>query len=54
MPKALFMMLTRLCSWLPGLRFINPEMVARMEKDMVYDIEAASRDFDYSPGKFRP
>ncbi len=54
MPRSLFMGLARLFSWLPGLKFINPEMVARMEKDMIYDIRPAQRDFDYSPGKFRP
>ncbi len=54
MPKGLFMGLARMVSWLPGLHFINPEMVVRMENDMVYDIDPAQRDFGYSPGKFRP
>lgn len=53
-PKGLFMGLAGVTSRLPGLRFIKPEMVVRMEKDMVYDINPAQRDFGYSPGKFRP
>lgn len=54
LPKGILMGLARIFSRLPGLRFINPEMVMRMEKDMVYDIEPAQADFGYTPGKFRP
>ncbi len=41
-------------SMLPGLGFLNREMIKRMDQDLVYDIEPARRDFEYAPGMFRP
>ena len=53
-PEGLFKFAVATLSWLPGLRFLNSEMITRMEQDLVYDIEPARRDFAYSPGMFRP
>lgn len=53
-PQDLFMRLVDILSWIPGLGFLNREMITRMEQNMVYDIEPARRDFEYSPGMFRP
>lgn len=52
--KSLFLRLADFLSLIPGLRFINREMVTRMEQDLVYDIKPAKQDFAYTPGKFRP
>ena len=54
MPASLLMRAADFLSGIPGLRFLNREMVMRMEADMVYDIEPAKRDFGYAPEKFRP
>ncbi len=53
-PRSLFTRMASLLSVLPGLRFINSEMVNRMERDLAYDNQPAQRDFGYTPGKFRP
>ena len=37
-----------------GMGFLNSEMINRMERDLIYDIEPARRDFEYAPGMFRP
>jgi GT2 family glycosyltransferase len=53
-PQGVFMRLLDILSVIPGLGFLNREMVKRLEQDMVYDIEPARRDFSYAPGMFRP
>lgn len=53
-PEGLFKAAVFLVSWVPGLRFLTPEMITRMEQNLVYDIEPARRDFGYTPGIFRP
>lgn len=39
---------------LPGVPSIGTEMVLRMNSDMVFDIDAARRDFGYAPRPFQP
>ena len=39
---------------MPGLGFLNPEMMRRMEDDLVYEIKPAEQDFSFAPGKFQP
>jgi hypothetical protein len=46
--------LTTLASYLPGLRFLNAEMVQRIQQDLVYSNDDAIRDFQYAPRKFSP
>lgn len=53
-PESVFMRLADFLSYIPGLSFINREMIIRIERDLVYDIKPAKQDFAYSPGKFRP
>lgn len=53
-PEEIFMRLADVLAYIPGLRFINREMIGRIERDLVYDIKPAKQDFAYSPGKFRP
>ncbi|MCP4008253.1 MAG: glycosyltransferase [Proteobacteria bacterium] len=52
--KGIFKGLLNGLSIFPGLGFLNREMIARMENDLVYDVEPARRDFEYAPGMFRP
>lgn len=54
LPKQWVLGLVTLISWLPKYRFLNREMVHRLDQDMAYDITPAQQDFNYSPGKFRP
>ena len=54
LPQGIFMRLIDGLSIIPGLGFLNREMIKRMENDLVYDIEPARRDFEYAPGMFRP
>lgn len=53
-PRSLFMRVASLLSYVPGLGFLNADMIARMESNLIYDIEPARRDFAYAPGMFRP
>lgn len=39
---------------IPGLRFLTPAMVDRVEQDLVFDIAPARADFDYAPRRFEP
>ena len=39
---------------LPGLEFLNPGMLERMDQDLVYSLSKARKELQYSPGKFRP
>ncbi len=52
--KGVFKGLLNGLSIFPGLGFLNREMIARMENDLIYDIEPARRNFEYAPGMFRP
>lgn len=53
-PHVILLRLADMMSYIPGLTFINREMITRMEDDMVYDIKPAQQDLQYSPMKFRP
>ena len=46
--------LIRLTRWVPGLRFLTPEMANRMAQDLVYSNEEAVRDLAYNPRSFQP
>ena len=39
---------------LPGLEFLNPGMLERMNQDLVYSLSKARKELQYRPGKFRP
>ncbi len=39
---------------LPRYRYLSPDMADRMQRDMVFSHDSATRDFGYSPRKFRP
>ncbi|HHB12475.1 MAG TPA: NAD(P)-dependent oxidoreductase [Chromatiales bacterium] len=39
---------------LPGLRFLSPAMVQRMNQDLAFDIGPAERDLGYRPRPFEP
>ncbi|MCZ7600512.1 MAG: NAD-dependent epimerase/dehydratase family protein [Gammaproteobacteria bacterium] len=39
---------------IPGLRFLTPAMVDRVEQDLVFDIAPARADFGYAPRHFEP
>jgi GT2 family glycosyltransferase len=43
-----------LASRLPGLRFLTPAMVDRLDQDLVFDISPARKDFAYTPRQFEP
>lgn len=38
----------------PRFAHLTPDMALRMQADLVFDHEEATRDFGYSPGKFDP
>jgi nucleoside-diphosphate-sugar epimerase len=38
----------------PRFRYLNAAMADRMNKDMVFDCDAAARDFGYNPSGFEP
>ena len=52
--EGIFKGLLNILSFYPGMGFLNSEMINRMERDLIYDIEPARRDFEYAPGMFRP
>jgi GT2 family glycosyltransferase len=52
--EGVFKGLLNVLSLFPGMSFLNSEMIKRMERDLIYDIEPARRDFEYAPGMFRP
>ncbi len=41
-----------LLSWLPGYRYINPEMANRINRDLCFDAADAKRDFGFDPRRF--
>lgn len=53
-PLALFAGLMWCLSRIPRFKDFNPEMVRRMNEDLVYDSSAAVRDFGYAPRGFEP
>jgi len=53
-PRGVFMWVANVLSYVPGFGFLNADMIARMESNLIYDIEPARRDFAYAPGMFRP
>ena len=53
-PAALLAVAVRLGARLPGLGFLSPAMVWRLQRDLVFDIGPARRDFHYAPRPFRP
>ena len=53
-PRGLFMRVASVLSYVPGFGFLNADMITRMERNLIYDIEPARRDFAYAPGMFRP
>jgi GT2 family glycosyltransferase/nucleoside-diphosphate-sugar epimerase len=44
----------KLVNWIPGLRFLGPEMANRMERDLVYSNSPAAKEFSFRPRKFEP
>lgn len=54
MPPAVFRGVMRIGAKLPRFRHWTPAMADRMNQDLVFDHSAASRDWGYAPGPFRP
>jgi GT2 family glycosyltransferase/nucleoside-diphosphate-sugar epimerase len=52
-PVAAFAVLLKAAVLFPAYRHLNPEMVNRISLDMNFDHLEATRDFGYSPRKFR-
>ncbi|MBI4206953.1 MAG: glycosyltransferase [Betaproteobacteria bacterium] len=52
-PLALFSVLLKVASLFPAYRHLNLEMVNRINLDLDFDHLAATRDFSYSPRKFK-
>ena len=53
-PLALAKKFATLASYLPGLGFLNAEMVQRMQENLVYSNDEVTRDFKFSPRRFEP
>ena len=53
-PAALLRLGLRGLSKLQRFAYLTPEMADRMNQDMVFDINAAGRDFGYQPRTFQP
>lgn len=53
-PLALYRVVLQLFRLLPKYRYLTPDMADRMEKDMVFAHDDASRDFGYAPRSFQP
>lgn len=54
LPAGVLRGMLALAGRLPGLGFLTPAMVDRLEQDLVFDIAPAHNDFDFSPRGFRP
>lgn len=54
LPLTLFRFAIRVIRLLPKYRYLTPDMANRMENDMVFSHEDASRDFGFSPRDFQP
>jgi len=53
-PFGAFQLAVRLARLHPRFAHLTPDMVRRMESDLVFEYGEASRDFGYAPGKFDP
>lgn len=53
-PDPVFASLARVAMRLPGLRALNPALLARLRQDLVFDPAPAVRDFGYAPAPFSP
>lgn len=54
LPLLLFHLVIDTARLLPKYRYLTPDMADRMEKDMVFSHEDASRDFGFAPRDFQP
>lgn len=53
-PLALLRVALAFVRLFPGYRHLTMEMATRMQRDLVFDHDDATRDLGYSPGPFRP
>ncbi len=53
-PIGIFKMAVALARLLPRFRHLTADMAARMQVDLVFDHDDATRDFGYRPGNFDP
>ncbi|MBL8274010.1 MAG: nucleoside-diphosphate sugar epimerase [Xanthomonadales bacterium] len=53
-PDPVFAGLAQVAMRMPGLRALNPAMLARLRQDLVFDPAPAVRDFGYAPPAFSP
>jgi len=53
-PEKFAKAVVRIIGRLPGLRFLNEEMITRMNKDLVYSGQEAMDNLSYKPRKFLP
>jgi len=53
-PLVLLRLLIHLLRLLPQYRYLTPDMADRMERDMVFPHDDATRDFGYAPRSFQP
>lgn len=52
LPKWLIHAIVKLARILPRFRHVTPDMIDRMNLDMIFDYSAATHDFNYTPGSF--
>jgi nucleoside-diphosphate-sugar epimerase len=52
-PKELTLALIKCATFLPAYRYINREMIERINQDICFDSSDASKDFGYAPREFR-
>jgi len=53
-PLILVRLALKLIRLIPRYRYLNDAMIRRMNMDMVFDHDDATRDFAYSPRFFQP
>jgi nucleoside-diphosphate-sugar epimerase len=53
-PLAVFENMLRIARLLPRYRYLTGEMAQRMNQDLCFAHEAASRDFGFAPRRFEP
>lgn len=53
-PAGVLRALLALAGKMPGLGFLTPAMVDRVNQDLIFDITPARNDFDYAPRRFDP
>lgn len=51
-PTTLFRLAIRVLRFIPRWRYLNPNMADRMNFDMIFDHDAAKRDFGFNPRPF--